>query len=99
MGRTKSRKAQALAAAATKTAVASTSNPAPSIPSLLLKAQDLVTQCDYDLAEKFLQRVLEREPNHFEGREMLGLVELERGEFDSAREVLPLLPSRCRMCQ
>ena len=32
----------------------------PSIESLLAKAYELVTQCEYDLAQKFVKRVREK---------------------------------------
>ncbi|KAI0926119.1 hypothetical protein AcW1_008371 [Taiwanofungus camphoratus] len=58
---------------------------APSIPSLLEKAQSLIVQCDYELAKRFVQRVLEREPNHSQGKEMLGVLQLETGDIDAAK--------------
>lgn len=60
---------------------------APSIPSLLEKAQSLIVQCDYELAKRFVQRVLEREPNHSQGKEMLGVLQLETGDIDAAKLV------------
>jgi Flp pilus assembly protein TadD len=60
---------------------------APSIPSLLSKAQELIVQCDYDLARMFVKRVLDYEPVHAEAREMMGVVLLETGEIDEARSV------------
>ncbi|EGN99228.1 hypothetical protein SERLA73DRAFT_182119 [Serpula lacrymans var. lacrymans S7.3] len=74
----------------------------PSIQSLLSKAQELIVQCDYDLARKFIQRVLVRDGDGAAGasktdrsqaREMLGVVLLELGEVDKARETfLALFP-------
>jgi hypothetical protein len=59
----------------------------PKIPALLQKAQSLIVECDYPLAERFIRRILENEPNHAEAREMLGVVLLETGELDGARMV------------
>jgi hypothetical protein len=59
----------------------------PSIPSLLEKAQDLIAQCDYELAKRFIDRILERSPTHAEAKEMLGIVQLETGEIDEAKKV------------
>lgn len=59
----------------------------PSIASLYQKAQSLVVQGDYDLALRFAQRILEREPRNVETRELLGVVQLETGDLDSARQV------------
>ena len=59
----------------------------PTIPSLLEKAQELIIQCDYDLARMFVKRVLDREPVHAEAREMMGVVLLETGETAEAKLV------------
>ena len=59
----------------------------PPIASLVEKAQSLIVQCDYELAKRFVHRVLEREPNHAEAKDMLGVVQLETGELDEARIV------------
>lgn len=65
----------------------------PSIPSLVEKAQSLIEQCDYDLAQRFIQRILEQQPANVEAKEMLGVVLLEIGEIRRAKEVfLSLLP-------
>lgn len=60
---------------------------APSIPALLEKAQTLLAQCDYQLASLFVKRILERSPENADAKEMLGVVQLESGELDSARQV------------
>lgn len=60
---------------------------APSIPSLLEKAQELIIQCDYELAQRFIQRVIDKEPTNVEAREMMGVVLLEMGEVKDARLV------------
>ena len=61
--------------------------PPPPISALLEKAQALIVQCDYDLAGRFARRVLEREPQNVEAKEMLGVVQLETGELLAAKEV------------
>ncbi|KAH9945181.1 uncharacterized protein BXZ73DRAFT_73368 [Epithele typhae] len=85
MGRTrpKSRKAKP---PATETAAAAASAPSPSVPALLEKAQELIVQCDYELAARFAQRVLEREPANAEAKEALGVAQLEMGELLAAKE-------------
>lgn len=62
----------------------------PSVTALLEKAQTLIVQCDYNLAELFVKRVLEREPTHVGALEMLGVVQLETGELESAKQVLKI---------
>jgi hypothetical protein len=59
----------------------------PSLPSLLEKAQTLINQCDYELAKRFIERILERSPKHAEAKEMLGIVQLEMGEIGDAKKV------------
>lgn len=59
----------------------------PPVSSLLEKAQSLIVQCDYPLAERFIKRILEREPLNIEAREMLAAVLLETGELDAAKQV------------
>lgn len=63
---------------------------APSITSLLEKGQTLIVQCDYELAGRFVQRVLEREPHHAQAKEMMGVIQLETGELDAAKLVCTL---------
>lgn len=72
---------------AATTKAASTSKPAPSIPALLTKVQELLTQCNYELALKFLQRILTQEPRNHEALGYLGIVQIETGELESAKEV------------
>lgn len=59
----------------------------PSTSSLIEKTQALITQCDYPLAERFINRVLEREPTNAEARELLVVVLLETGQLDIAKQV------------
>lgn len=81
--RTKSKKTVPVVSSASE----SSQKSAPSIPGLLEKAQELIVQCNYELAQMFVKRVLDREPVHAEAREMLGVVLLETGEIDEARSV------------
>ena len=89
MGRTrpKSRKARPPATEPTETRCEEKSE--PTIEALLEKAQELIVQCDYDLAGKFVERVLQRAPNNVEGKEMLGVVQLETGALNAAKQVRP----------
>jgi tetratricopeptide (TPR) repeat protein len=59
----------------------------PSVDALLAKAQDLVVQCNYELALQFASRVLSRETNHADARELLGVCQLELGQIEDARKV------------
>lgn len=64
----------------------------PSVPALLEKAQTLIVQCDYELAERFVQRILDQQPTNAEAREMLGVVQLETGEIEAAKKADLFLP-------
>ena len=64
----------------------------PSIPALIEKTKSLLNESNYELAEKFAKRILERSPDHVEGRELLGLIELDSGNIKEASEV------RCFFC-
>lgn len=59
----------------------------PSIPALLEKAQELIVQCDYELALRFARRILEQQADNVEAREILGVSLLETGKIDAAKEV------------
>jgi hypothetical protein len=59
----------------------------PTVEALLEKAQELIVQCDYDLAGEFVKRVLKRAPDNVEGKEILGVVQLETGLLDAAKQV------------
>lgn len=86
MGRTRTKKKAA--SKATNPPVQHTaSSKTPSIPSLLEKAQSLIIECDYDLAQRFIQRVLDQQPGNAQAKEMLGVILLETGEIDAAKEV------------
>jgi len=65
----------------------SESKKAPSITSLLAKAQSLIEQCDYDLALRFISRILDQDPKNAEAKEMLGVALLETGEIEGAKQV------------
>ena len=87
MGRTrpKTRKARPPATELTETQHEKKSEPA--VEALLEKAQELIVQCDYDLAGKFVERALQRAPDNVEGKEILGVVQLETGALDAAKQV------------
>ena len=59
----------------------------PSTASLLEKAQSLIEQCDYDLALRFINRILVQDPKNAEAKEMLGIALLETGEIEEAKQV------------
>ncbi|KAF8529900.1 hypothetical protein JB92DRAFT_2782757 [Gautieria morchelliformis] len=93
MGRTKTKKKLRATTAKVEPSSSVATKPPPSIPSLLEKAQTLLTQCNYELAHKFLVRVLDHEPSHVSARELLGEVQLEMGELDAAKQTFEsLLP-------
>ena len=64
----------------------------PSIESLFAKAQSLLTQCDYDLAQKFALRILQRTPGNADAKELLGVTQLEKGQLEEAKEVRSSCP-------
>jgi Flp pilus assembly protein TadD len=82
MGRTRNEKRLV-----TKPTVQPVTESEPSIPSLLEKCQDLIIECNYDLAKRFIQRILDREPGNVEAREMLGVSQLETGDIEQAKQV------------
>ena len=71
------------------------SSTTPSIPALISKAQTIIEECDYDLADQFIQRILHRSPNNVEAREMLGVVQLETGLVQEARKVCSTFSIYC----
>ena len=87
MGRTrpKTRKARPPATEPTETQREKKSE--PTIEALLEKAQELIVQCDYDLAGKFVERILQLAPDNVDGKEILGVVQLETGALDAAKQV------------
>lgn len=88
MGRTRPNKTRRSAPAPTESP--SEHREPPSLPALLEKAQSLIVQCDYNLADLFIKRILEQDAKNAEAKEMLGVVQLETGELESAKEVLQL---------
>ena len=87
MGRTKTKKSLRASTVKKEPATSVVSKVPPSTASLFEKCQILVTQCNYDLAHKFLVRVLEQQPNHVGALELLGEVQLEMGELEVAKRV------------
>jgi Flp pilus assembly protein TadD len=88
MGRTRNKKKAASKATEPPIQYAtSTTSSSPSIASLVEKTQSLIEQCDYDLAQRFIRRILEQQPTNAEAKEMLGVVLLEIGEIKGAKEV------------
>lgn len=87
MGRTKQRRIQASVS----------SNPVtPYFPpeALLVRAEELLGSCDFELARRFVERALERRPSDAKALELLATIELEFDQSDSAKEVGQC--SRCR---
>ncbi|KAF5359557.1 hypothetical protein D9756_003465 [Leucocoprinus leucothites] len=93
MGRTRTKAKVHTKATNPPTQHASSATPAkkPSISSLLAKAQELIVQCDYELALRFIGRILEQQPDNVEAREMLGVSLLETGEIDAAKKAFQAL--------
>ena len=79
MGRTRVKNKKAL--------VTACEDSQPSLEALFAKAQALLTQCDYDLSQKFALRILERSPSNVEARELLGITQLEKGQLSQAKSV------------
>jgi hypothetical protein len=84
MGRTRRPNKTTLA---TNKIVPATHNPMPNVPTLLQKAQTLISQCDYPLALRFIQRVLEIDQSNLEAQELKGIAEIESGDVDCAKLV------------
>lgn len=59
------------------------------------KAHILLAQSNFELAIKFLQRALSIDAANLEGRELLGIAELEGGDADVGREVRCELVDEC----
>ncbi|TFK47776.1 TPR-like protein [Heliocybe sulcata] len=98
--RTKSKKTSSSIA---KLASPEQSKPAPSISALLEKARELLVQCDYNLARRFVERVLESQPDHVDAKEMLGVVQIETGDLNAAKQTFtsllasPLAPASAHL--
>lgn len=85
MGRTKGgRKTRGLSPPGPKTPRPSNS---PAISTLLAKAQSSMGEMELELARGFVEQILARETDHFEAREILGIIEAEEGNTDAARAV------------
>jgi hypothetical protein len=87
MGRTRPKTRKARPPAPELAETPRENNSEPAVEALLGKAQELIVQCDYDLAGKFVERVLKRAPDNVEGKEILGVVQLETGLLDAAKQV------------
>ncbi|KAF5341914.1 hypothetical protein D9611_001897 [Ephemerocybe angulata] len=71
----------------------STPKEEPTPAALLEKAQELIVQCDYELASRFVRRILEKDPSNVEAKETLGVCLLETGDVEEAKKVFQsLLP-------
>lgn len=86
MGRTRTKKKA-------KATESSSKNP-PSVQALLEKAESLIEQCDYDLALRFIKRILDQEPKNVVAREMLGVALLETGDLVEAKEASKISSSK-----
>jgi hypothetical protein len=84
MGRTRTKKTKQVKP---EPAPAKSTVSEPTTEALFVKAQELLIQCNYDLAHRFVQRILEREPLNAEAREMSAVIDLERGEIETAKQV------------
>jgi len=87
MGRTRTKKKVHTKATDPPIQHATVPKSTPSLVSLIEKAQSLIVQCDYELALRFIRRVIEQEPKNAEAKEMLGVALLETGEIMAAKEV------------
>ncbi|CAG8467359.1 11385_t:CDS:2 [Funneliformis caledonium] len=56
------------------------------VSDLLTKISSLIDTCDYQLAFQFAKRALSMEQDNVQVLEILGMVEIELGMFDEARE-------------
>ncbi|KAI0049808.1 TPR-like protein [Auriscalpium vulgare] len=91
MGRTRTRTRKARPPALDAVEAQEEKKSQPSVSALLEKAQELIVQCDYELAGKFAQRILQREPRHAEAKELLGVTQLETGELEAAKQTFSSL--------
>ncbi|KZV68291.1 TPR-like protein [Peniophora sp. CONT] len=86
--RTKTRKNDLLASTSK---VSSEPTEEPPLESLLEKAGELLVQTDFELCARFLDRILRRAPHHAAAKELLGVLQLETGDLDSARSTFSSL--------
>jgi len=87
MGRTRTKNQKLHSKATDPSANNVSEKQGPSVSVLLEKAQSLMVQCDYELALRFLRRVIEKDPKNIEAREILGIALLETGEVEAAKDV------------
>ncbi|EIN04898.1 TPR-like protein [Punctularia strigosozonata HHB-11173 SS5] len=87
MGRTRNKKTKAI----TTLDVLARQKEPPSSAALLEKAQSLIVQCDYELAKRFIERALQADTTDSTAREMLGVVQLELGDLDDAKQTFESL--------
>jgi len=87
MGRTRTKNQKLHSKATDPSANNVSEKKGPSVSVLLEKAQSLMVQCDYELALRFLRRVIEKDPKNIEAREILGIALLETGEVEAAKDV------------
>jgi Flp pilus assembly protein TadD len=81
MGRTRTKKQKGL------TTTQPVDPQGPSVSALLEKARSLIVQCDYELAVRFSQRILEKDRRNVEAKEILGVALLETGDMAAAEDV------------
>lgn len=62
-------------------------NETPTVAALIDKAEKLIVECNYDLARLFVNRILDRDPANAQAKEMLGVVQLESGDIQAAKQV------------
>ncbi|RXK38994.1 hypothetical protein M231_03724 [Tremella mesenterica] len=63
------------------------------VSTLIEKAHSLLAQSNFEVAIKILKKVIQLQPDNLEGRELLGVAELEGGDEDVGREhLLSLFP-------
>jgi Flp pilus assembly protein TadD len=84
MGRTRTKK-QAKEKILTTTQSADSQG--PSVSALLESAKSFIVQCDYELALRFSQRILEKDRRNIEAKEILGVALLETGDITAAKDV------------
>ncbi|TEB34724.1 TPR-like protein [Coprinellus micaceus] len=90
MGRTKPKKKQHLAKIQSEPSIPKEQ---PSVAALTQKAQELIVQCDYELALRFTRRILDQDSSNVEAKEMTGVCLLETGELDEAKRAFQSLIS------
>lgn len=87
MGRTKTKTKRKDTRRISTPDISAAASSRPSAAALFEKAQSLVEQCDYELAAKFLKRVIETDGSHTQAKELFGVVLLELGDLENAQEL------------